>query len=187
VVELLPASMKVADMKASSPGSWLYHCHVSEHMLEGMYARYTIHPKTGQGASRESAVAFFGASKGDSMRITHAELLESTKLRLAGAVTVFEAFSIFNQPLNLELAGQTILFQPDRTGLATSGQSTLRIRNVNPYGIVYGGKMEFEILLQGPGWQPVIAKLKPSENMPVKLRIGGALHQTLARPLWVKP
>lgn len=187
VVELLPASMKVADMTASSPGSWLYHCHVAEHMLEGMYARYIVHPKTSQGASREPASAFFGVSPGESMRISHAEILDSTKLRLAGTVTVFEAFSIFNQPLSLELGGQPLPFQPDRTGLASSGQSTLRIRNVNPYGIVYGGKMEFEILLQGPGWQPVIAKLNPSKNMPVKLRVGGALHQTQARPVVVPP
>lgn len=42
VVELLPASMKVADMVADNPGIWMYHCHVNDHMLEGMSARYQV-------------------------------------------------------------------------------------------------------------------------------------------------
>jgi tetratricopeptide (TPR) repeat protein len=42
VVELLPASMKVADMVADNPGLWMFHCHVSDHMVEGMSARYQV-------------------------------------------------------------------------------------------------------------------------------------------------
>ena len=44
VVELLPASMKVADMIADNPGLWMYHCHVNDHMAEGMSARYLVTP-----------------------------------------------------------------------------------------------------------------------------------------------
>jgi FtsP/CotA-like multicopper oxidase with cupredoxin domain len=43
VVELLPGSMKVADMIASNTGSWMLHCHVSEHMESGMMATYTVY------------------------------------------------------------------------------------------------------------------------------------------------
>lgn len=42
VVELLPASMKVADMLADNPGIWMYHCHVNDHIRAGMAARYEI-------------------------------------------------------------------------------------------------------------------------------------------------
>lgn len=42
VVELLPASMKVGDMMADNPGTWLVHCHVADHMMAGMFGRYTI-------------------------------------------------------------------------------------------------------------------------------------------------
>jgi FtsP/CotA-like multicopper oxidase with cupredoxin domain len=42
VIELLPASMKVADMRADNPGIWLYHCHVNDHVKAGMAARYEI-------------------------------------------------------------------------------------------------------------------------------------------------
>ncbi len=60
VVELLPASMKIADMVADDPGDWLFHCHVEEHMAGGMFARVTVHPKDQPGASRAPADAFFG-------------------------------------------------------------------------------------------------------------------------------
>ena len=42
VIELLPASMKVADMLADNPGIWLYHCHVSDHVKAGMAGRYEV-------------------------------------------------------------------------------------------------------------------------------------------------
>jgi FtsP/CotA-like multicopper oxidase with cupredoxin domain len=44
VIELMPASMKVADMVPDSPGIWLYHCHVEDHMMAGMSARYEVDP-----------------------------------------------------------------------------------------------------------------------------------------------
>jgi FtsP/CotA-like multicopper oxidase with cupredoxin domain len=43
-IELLPGSMKVADMRADNPGTWLLHCHVSDHMMSGMYGYFVIHP-----------------------------------------------------------------------------------------------------------------------------------------------
>jgi hypothetical protein len=60
VVELLPASMKVADMVADNPGQWLFHCHVTEHMANGMFARVTVYPKNTPGVSRDPEKAFFG-------------------------------------------------------------------------------------------------------------------------------
>jgi manganese oxidase len=43
VVELLPGSMATVDMVADNPGTWLFHCHVSDHMEAGMMASYTIY------------------------------------------------------------------------------------------------------------------------------------------------
>ena len=45
VVELLPASMKVVDMKPDNPGLWLYHCHVNHHIHGGMIATFNVRPK----------------------------------------------------------------------------------------------------------------------------------------------
>jgi manganese oxidase len=44
VSSLLPATMQVADMVPDAPGSWLFHCHVNDHILAGMQARYQVTP-----------------------------------------------------------------------------------------------------------------------------------------------
>jgi FtsP/CotA-like multicopper oxidase with cupredoxin domain len=36
--------MITADMVADDPGTWLFHCHVSEHMEGGMAALYQVIP-----------------------------------------------------------------------------------------------------------------------------------------------
>jgi hypothetical protein len=43
VIELLPGSMVTVDMLADNPGTWMFHCHVQDHMEAGMMAVYTIY------------------------------------------------------------------------------------------------------------------------------------------------
>lgn len=43
LIELLPGSMVTVDMLADNPGTWLFHCHVADHMEAGMMATYTIY------------------------------------------------------------------------------------------------------------------------------------------------
>jgi len=42
VVALTSAQMVTADMTPDAAGIWLYHCHISDHMLAGMSARYEV-------------------------------------------------------------------------------------------------------------------------------------------------
>ncbi len=42
VVELLPMSMKVLDMYPDNVGTWLYHCHVNDHISAGMLSLFTV-------------------------------------------------------------------------------------------------------------------------------------------------
>ena len=42
VIELLPASMKVFDMLPDNPGTWLFHCHVNDHIKAGMLTRFGV-------------------------------------------------------------------------------------------------------------------------------------------------
>ena len=44
VVSLLPAQMETVDMVPDDPGTWLYHCHIEEHMDTGMVALYRVEP-----------------------------------------------------------------------------------------------------------------------------------------------
>lgn len=44
VLSLAPAQMITADMVPDDVGTWMYHCHVSEHMMAGMTALYQVLP-----------------------------------------------------------------------------------------------------------------------------------------------
>lgn len=41
-IELLPASMKVVDMVPDNLGTWMFHCHVNDHIVAGMSATYIV-------------------------------------------------------------------------------------------------------------------------------------------------
>ena len=194
-VELLPASMKVADMLADNPGSWLFHCHVAEHMLEGMFARVTVHPRGAAGASREPAQAFFGlASAQQSLQIKRADVTPvpatggraSCEVRIEGSVTVFQAFSVFTQPVEIQLGGKTAVFKPDRRGAATSADGTFRVKNASQYGVIYGGMMEFETTISGVEWWQELQKagVPGARTAPVPvsvtMRVGPAQHTATA-------
>jgi hephaestin len=43
-IPLSPAQMVTADMVPDDVGTWMYHCHVSEHMMAGMTALYRVLP-----------------------------------------------------------------------------------------------------------------------------------------------
>jgi len=44
VLVVTSAQMITADMVPDDPGIWLYHCHISDHMLAGMMTRYEVKP-----------------------------------------------------------------------------------------------------------------------------------------------
>ncbi len=44
VIALSPAQMVTVDMVPDNPGTWLFHCHVSDHMDAGMIALYEVDP-----------------------------------------------------------------------------------------------------------------------------------------------
>jgi FtsP/CotA-like multicopper oxidase with cupredoxin domain len=44
MVDLLPSTMLVADMVPDVAGTWLYHCHVNDHLDAGMIATFTVEP-----------------------------------------------------------------------------------------------------------------------------------------------
>lgn len=56
-VEILPMSMKVLDMYPDDPGTWLYHCHVNDHIQAGMQALYTVEKNTNRTSPEGSSGA----------------------------------------------------------------------------------------------------------------------------------
>lgn len=149
VIELLPASMKVADALADNPGTWLFHCHVAEHMREGMFARVVIHPRDAVGVDRSPEASFLGhPSRAQSLRLHRAAARPDGTIELAGSVTVFGGFAVFNEPLIFRLGERTLAFQPNTAGRASLPGATLRVTNANEFGVINTGLLEFELTLQ---------------------------------------
>ena len=191
VVELLPASMKIADMEADNPGSWLFHCHVAEHMMEGMFARFVVYPKGGKEVGRSPEFSFFGLPQAEqSLKISEATATlgnapnapQTFELKLRGGVSVYEAFSVFAEKFEVRIGGKSAIFQPDERGIAETPDGFLRVNNAGQYGVLYGGLLNFELTLKGQGWLAELKKLglvppkSTSNAVPITLKIGRATH-----------
>ena len=185
VIELLPASMKVAEMVADNPGTWLFHCHVALHMQEGMFARMVVHPK---GSSGAPGPAFFGLPQSqDSLRIERAEAnipnAGNATLRLSGHASVPQAFSVFISPVVVKIGEKSFSFKMDRRGTVTTREGTFTIRNSSQYGVVYGGLIQFETTISTPELADELKKLgggnfSGNTTLPITLQIGRAQHST---------
>jgi len=44
VAEVLPAATKTLDLQADNAGTWMFHCHVNDHLEAGMMTTFTILP-----------------------------------------------------------------------------------------------------------------------------------------------
>jgi FtsP/CotA-like multicopper oxidase with cupredoxin domain len=172
-VELMPASMKVVDLAADQPGEWLFHCHVAEHMREGMYTGLVVHARDTVGVDRSPARSFLGLPAAQtSLRLTRAEV-NGNEVRLAGAMTVFEAFSIFSQPLTLRIGDRTVTWRIPSRGHAQAPEGAFEVKNANDVGVIAGGVLQFEATLQGAEW--VTAARKQAAE--VRIEVGAAKHR----------
>jgi manganese oxidase len=61
VVVVTSAQMVTVDMVPDMAGIWLYHCHISDHMLAGMVARYEVKPRQA-GSPRQTGYEQHGTS-----------------------------------------------------------------------------------------------------------------------------
>jgi hypothetical protein len=195
VVELLPASMKTADMVADNPGTWLFHCHVAEHMREGMFARVVVYPRDAVGVGRTPAEAFLGhPAARRSLRLDRAEAILNlntlparAQLVLEGAVTVYEGFAVFNEPIRLSFGQRTVEFQPNQQGIAKTPRTLFRARNANEYGVVHGGVLDFELALSGADWAADLPPGPPgsptaqSGEVTLTLEVGRVRHTATTR------
>ncbi len=182
VVELLPASMKVADTLADNPGQWLFHCHVTEHMSNGMFARVTVYPAAAPGVSREPVAAFFGLPEArQTLKIVSAEFApgktgDGDAVYLDGEVTVVDPLPVARTIFTVKIGGKSIQLKPDASGIASTADGLLLVKNISPYGNgnVMGGRLAFELTLKGAGWGDVIAK--GTAPITVGLNVGEAVH-----------
>lgn len=48
VVDLFPGTFEMVEMLVGNPGTWLLHCHVSDHIHAGMEILFTVLPRPGR-------------------------------------------------------------------------------------------------------------------------------------------
>jgi len=148
VIELLPGSMKTVDMMADNPGTWMFHCHVRDHMEGGMMAVYVVYPP-----ARACPVSFSGGDfwqRPESFSLT----LKNTSGKAIRNVSVisemFLAPNDLRRPYNFEwpptgtiAPGQQQTLQ--RTGIRASSAQTILGWVFFPYSVKY---------TDGSVWQP---------------------------------
>lgn len=146
VIELMPASMKVADFVADNPGDWLFHCHVADHMREGMFARMTVYAKDMVGAARTPAAAFLGLAGAEAtLRLTRVDHGTGGVLRIEGEATVPEAFTVRRAKVKIGAGAEKLVaLQLDPAGAARAEGAVFRVTNAGATGVVYGGWLRFE-------------------------------------------
>jgi FtsP/CotA-like multicopper oxidase with cupredoxin domain len=179
VIELLPATMKVADLRADNPGTWMLHCHVAEHMTEGMFAPFTVYGRNQVGVSRAPQEAFPGLQPaGESLRITRAEAVPETpgKIRLEGTVTVFEGFAVFTDSIRVQVGERSFAFKVGRAGAAEIPGARWRTTNADEFGVVRGGAMAFELTLDREVW-PAAPGAAAGTPLGFSLAIGKSRHE----------
>lgn len=97
VFDLFPGTFQTVEMTPRNPGTWLLHCHVTDHIHAGMEATYTVLPKEGRtrlprqcslwlevqnGARRQASV--LGTSSGARPHfLAHYQRLEARMLQTA--------------------------------------------------------------------------------------------------------
>ncbi|XP_026138757.1 hephaestin-like protein 1 isoform X1 [Carassius auratus] len=59
VFDLFPGTFQTIEMTAESPGQWLLHCHVSDHIHAGMETLFTVHPRGRAGGNPDRAFSHF--------------------------------------------------------------------------------------------------------------------------------
>ncbi len=181
VMNLMPGNMDTADLLAERPGDWMFHCHVGEHMMEGMYGAYRILPK---GAPSPMADPFFGNTErleSARVRITDGELSEKDfHLDLECTLTAYEDLAVWASAVAISTGEDSTLSPLNRAGTATAAGVKFQVLNADNSGIVRSDLLKLKISLSGNVWkQAVSTALSRNQGvLPVKVLLDGATHRT---------
>lgn len=175
VVELLPGSMVTSDLLADNPGSWLFHCHVADHMMEGMYAPFKIHP-AGHFLAR-SPSRFYPSSGSPPGLLFHAAeaRLEGTNivhLSVAGRIGA-NAMPPPNLPVEITLGAWKTSFTMPPDGNGVSSNVTFHLGFESRVG---ANSLDFSAVATD-----LAIPFVSTSSIPVRLRLGpseitGHLH-----------
>jgi FtsP/CotA-like multicopper oxidase with cupredoxin domain len=188
VITLLPGETKVADQIADAPGTWLLHCHVGDHMMEGMFANCIVHPAD----KAAPPAAFLGMeSARESLRWTRASLTEAgggadeVKMTLQGTLAAYRGFYPQRNPPTIRAGGKQMVLEFKNDTTATADGARWHVINTNGQGVVLDETLEFELTLTGNAWREVLLPEGPAGAPPatIEVELGGVTHRGTLRNL----
>ena len=178
VIELMPGTMKSADMVADNPGDWMIHCHVGDHMMEGMYGSYTILPKGGRAPVGEPFFGMSPAVKSVRWRAAEGDLdAGNFRFKATCVVTAYANLPLWNTKLGIKVGGLKARTGLDKSGAGSDGGVKFKVLNGDPSGIVRNDCLEIEMNFNGPAWRAVLqAGLKNTGTLPLDLTVDDTVH-----------
>jgi len=187
VVSLLPGETKVVDQTADNLGTWMLHCHVSDHMMGGMFANFQVLPKTAPVPPHP----FLGLPEtAASLRWTKAEAAlefgpestEPAKIALNGTVSIYRGFFPQRNTLAVSIGKRRVPLTFADALHATGEGVRFTVLGGNAQGVLLDETMNFELSLDGPAWREALAEagLRSGESgpaeVPVEVELGDARH-----------
>lgn len=186
VISLLPGETKVADQMADNPGSWLVHCHVSDHMMEGMFATYHVRqsdeplpPEPFLGLRAKPSIAW---RKADVLLDLSKGAASAAKIQLDGIVSIHRGFYPLRNTIAVRLGEHRVTLAFTDKTMAKGEGAICRVRGGNAAGVFLGEQMEFEFELDGPAWRSALANVleknrgTPRVDVPAEIELGTARH-----------
>lgn len=186
VVSLLPGETKVADQLADNPGTWLLHCHVSDHMMEGMFTNFVVRPKDAEAPPD----AFLGSTTGASLQWTQAEINTSPiadadlHTELHGTMSIYTGFMPMRNPIKVHIGSRVVpLTFQDKANASGEGMHC-EIVGVSDSGVLLGEAMQFKLSLNGTSWNGVLesAGLQRDKSdhvkIPLEIELGEVKHSS---------
>jgi FtsP/CotA-like multicopper oxidase with cupredoxin domain len=187
VVSLFPGQTKVADQLADNPGDWLLHCHVSDHMMQGMFAHFIVRPAD----SPTPPEPFLGLeSARTSLRWTQAELAVDfsaeaeapATICLRGEARMYQGFFASRQPPTIRFAGRSVALHADGPQRAKGEGARWEVLNANGEGVVLDDELQFQLQLDGAAWREALRAAgwqqgkAGATDLPVEVQLGETRH-----------
>src|SRR5580658_2995477 len=149
VIELLPASMTAVDMIADNPGTWMFHCHVEDHMEAGMMAVYTIYkPSTRACPLTVAGGEFWKHPEAMTLSIKNTSGKPIRSVKLISEMLL--APQDLRRPYNFEWSLNDPLLPDQEKTLEKPGSSATTAQSVLGW-VFFPSMIKFE---DGTSWQP---------------------------------
>jgi FtsP/CotA-like multicopper oxidase with cupredoxin domain len=189
VLSVLPGETRIADQFAENPGTWTLHCHISDHMMGGMFANFTVHPAE-EPAPPEP---FLGRDTAlETMRWTQAEVsldfasqaAAPASVKLRGEVAIYQGFMARNNPPTIRVGGRTATLRFTQPSTASAEGIRWQVFGANEDGVLLAESMEFELSLEGDAWRETLASTglradaPATVDVPVEVVIGDITHRS---------